>query len=150
MVDDTTKVQISKQDITTGEELPGATLQIIDEDGNVVEERVSTNEPHMIEGKLIAGKKYTLKEIIAPEGYEIANEIKFTVNADGTVTEVVMYDELTPDLETPPTVIIDIPHTGVSADNSAELYLVATAVIMVFGMVICKRNGKEQRKDDVK
>ena len=150
MVDDTTKVRISKQDVTTGEELPGATLQIIDENGNVVEEWVTTNEPHMIEGKLIAGKEYTLKEIIAPEGYEIANEIKFTVNADGTVTEVVMYDELTPDLETPPTVIIDIPHTGVSADNSAELYLVATAVIMVFGMVICKRNGKEQRKDDVK
>jgi len=150
MVDDTTKVRISKQDVTTGEELPGATLQIIDENGNVVEEWVSTNEPHMIEGKLIAGKEYTLKEIIAPEGYEITNEIKFTVNADGTVTEVVMYDEQTPDLETPPTVIIDIPHTGVSADNSAELYLVATAVIMVFGMVIYKKNDKEQRKDDVK
>ena len=150
MVDDTTKVQISKQDITTGEELPGATLQIIDEDGNVVEEWVSTDEAHFIEGKLIAGKEYTLKEIIAPEGYEIANEIKFTVNADGTVTEVVMYDEHTPDLETPPTVTIDTPHTGVSADNGAELYLVATAVIMVFGMVICKKNDKEQRKDDVK
>ena len=150
MVDDTTKVKISKRDITTDKELPGATLQIIDEDGNVVEEWVSTDEAHFIEGKLIAGKEYTLKEIIAPEGYEIANEIKFTVNADGTVTEVVMYDEHTPDLETPPTVIIDIPHTGVSADNSAELYLVATAVIMVFGMVICKRNGKEQRKDGVK
>ena len=94
MVDDTTKVRISKRDITTGEELPGATLQIIDENGNVVEEWVSTNEPHMIEGKLIAGKEYTLKEIIAPEGYEITNEIKFTVNADGTVTEVVMYDEI--------------------------------------------------------
>ena len=40
MVDDTTKVQISKQDITTGEELPGAKLQVIDEDGNVVEEWV--------------------------------------------------------------------------------------------------------------
>lgn len=150
MVDDTTKVQISKQDITTGEELPGATLQIIDEDGNVVEEWVSTNEPHMIEGKLIASKEYTLKEIIAPEGYEIANEIKFTVNADGTVTEVVMYDEHTPDLETPPTVTIDTPNTGVSADNSAELYLVATAVIMTFGMLICKKNDKKQRKDDVK
>ncbi|WP_279310013.1 SpaA isopeptide-forming pilin-related protein, partial [Ruminococcus bicirculans (ex Wegman et al. 2014)] len=143
MVDDTTKVQISKQDITTGEELPGATLQIIDEDGNVVEEWVSTDEAHFIEGKLIAGKEYTLKEIIAPEGYEIANEIKFTVNADGTVTEVVMYDEHTPDLETPPTVTIDTPHTGVSADNGAELYLVATAVIMVFGMVIYKKNDKE-------
>ena len=150
MVDDTTKVRISKRDITTGEELPGATLQIIDEDGNVVEEWVSTDEAHFIEGKLIAGKEYTLRETIAPDGYEIANEIRFTVNEDGSVTEVVMYDELTPDLETPPTVIIDIPHTGVSADNSAELYLVATAVIMVFGMVICKRNGKEQRKDDVK
>ena len=150
MVDDTTKVRISKQDVTTGKELPGATLQIIDENGNVVEEWVSTNEPHMIEGKLIAGKEYTLKEIIAPEGYEIANEIKFTVNTDGSVTEVVMYDEHTPDLETPPTVTIDTPNTGVSADNGAELYLVATAVIMTFGMLICKKNDKKQRKDDVK
>ena len=150
MVDDTTKVQISKQDITTGEELPGATLQIIDEDGNVVEEWVSTDEAHFIEGKLIAGKEYTLRETIAPDGYEIANEIKFTVNDDGTVTEVVMYDEHTPDLETPPTVTIDTPHTGVSADNGAELYLVATAVIMAFGMLICKKNDKKQRKDDVK
>ena len=150
MVDDTTKVQISKQDITTGEELPGATLQIIDEDGNVVEEWVSTDEAHLVEGKLIAGKEYTLREIIAPDGYEIANEIKFTVNEDGSVTEVVMYDEHTPDLETPPTVTIDTPNTGVSADNGAELYLVATAVIMTFGMLICKKNDKEQRKDDVK
>ena len=150
MVDDTTKVRISKRDITTGEELPGATLQIIDENGNVVEEWVSTDEAHFIEGKLIAGKEYTLRETIAPDGYEIANEISFTVNEDGSVTEVVMYDEHTPDLETPPTVTIDTPNTGVSADNNAELYLVAAAVIMAFGMVICKRNDKEQRKDDVK
>ena len=150
MVDDTTKVRISKRDITTGEELPGATLQIIDENGNVVEEWVSTDEAHFIEGKLIAGKEYTLRETIAPDGYEIANEISFTVNEDGSVTEVVMYDEHTPDLETPPTVTIDTPNTGVSADNSAELYLVAAAVIMTFGMLICKKNDKKQRKDDVK
>ena len=150
MVDDTTKVRISKQDVTTGKELPGTTLQIIDEDGNVVEEWVSTDETHFIEGKLIAGKEYTLRETIAPDGYEIANEIRFTVNADGSVTEVVMYDEHTPDLETPPTVTIDTPNTGVSADNGAELYLVATAVIMTFGMLICKKNDKKQRKDDVK
>ena len=149
-VNKSTKVRISKQDITTGEELPGATLQIIDEDGNVATEWVSTDEAHFIEGKLIAGKEYTLRETIAPDGYEIASEIKFTVNTDGSVTEVVMYDEHTPDLEIPPTVTIDSPNTGVSADNSAELYLVAAAVIMAFGMVICKRNDKEQRKDDVK
>lgn len=150
MVDDTTKVKISKRDITTDKELAGATLQIIDEDGNVTTEWVSTDEAHFIEGKLIAGKEYTLRETIAPDGYEIASEIKFTVNTDGSVTEVVMYDEHTPDLEIPPTVTIDTPNTGVSADNSAELYLVAAAVIMAFGMVICKRNDKEQRKDDVK
>ena len=149
-VNKSTKVRISKQDITTGEELPGATLQIIDEDGNVATEWVSTDEAHFIEGKLIAGKEYTLRETIAHDGYEIASEIKFTVNTDGSVTEVVMYDEHTPDLEIPPTVTIDTPNTGVSADNSAELYLVAAAVIMAFGMVICKRNDKEQRKDDVK
>ena len=150
MVDDTTKVKISKRDITTDKELAGATLQIIDEDGNVATEWVSTDEAHFIEGKLIAGKEYTLRETIAPDGYEIASEIKFTVNTDGSVTEVVMYDEHTPDLEIPPTVTIDTPNTGVSADNSAEFYLVAAAVIMAFGMVICKRNDKEQRKGDVK
>ena len=149
-VNKSTKVRISKQDITTGEELPGATLQIIDEDENVATEWVSTDEAHFIKGKLIAGKEYTLRETIAPDGYEIASEIKFTVNTDGSVTEVVMYDEHTPDLEIPPTVTIDTPNTGVSADNSAELYLVAAAVIMAFGMVICKRNDKEQRKDDAK
>ena len=149
-VNKSTKVRISKQDITTGEELPGATLQIIDEDGNVATEWVSTDEAHFIEGKLIAGKEYTLRETIAPDGYEIASEIKFTVNTDGSVTEVVMYDEHTPDLEIPPTVTIDTPNTGVSADNSAEFYLVAAAVVVAFGMVICKRNDKEKRKDDVK
>ena len=150
MVDDTTKVKISKRDITTDKELAGATLQIIDEDGNVATEWVSTDEAHFIEGKLIAGKEYTLRETIAPDGYEIASEIKFTVNTDGSVTEVVMYDEHTPDLETPPTVTIDTPNTGVSTDNGAELYLIAAAVIMAFGMLICKKNDKKQRKDDVK
>ncbi|WP_418590177.1 SpaA isopeptide-forming pilin-related protein, partial [Ruminococcus sp.] len=128
MVDDTTKVQISKQDITTGEELPGATLQIIDEDGNVVEEWVSTNEPHMIEGKLIASKEYTLKEIIAPEGYEIANEIKFTVNEDGSVTEVVMYDELTPKTTT--------PYTGDNHNDFAAFAMLGAASVILAALII--------------
>ena len=140
-------VEISKQDVY-GNELAGAKMQLENSDGKVVEKWTSDGTNHVVT-ELPAGD-YTLKEIAAPDGYEIASEIKFTVNTDGSVTEVVMYDEHTPDLEIPPTVTIDTPNTGVSADNSAELYLVATAVIMVFGMVICKRNGKEQRKDDVK
>lgn len=136
MVDDTTKVQISKQDITTGEELPGATLQIIDEDGNVVEEWVSTNEPHMIEGKLIASKEYTLKEIIAPEGYEIANEIKFTVNEDGSVTEVVMYDELTPKTTT--------PYTGDNHNDFAAFAMLGAASVILAALIITKKGKKHE------
>lgn len=140
MVDDTTKVQISKQDITTGEELPGATLQIIDEDGNVVEEWVSTNEPHMIEGKLIASKEYTLKEIIAPEGYEIANEIKFTVNADGTVTEVVMYDELTPKTDT--------PYTGDNHSDFAAFALMGASLIIFLVLIISRKKNDDKEPED--
>ena len=139
MVDNTTKVEISKQDITNGKELPGATLQIIDENGNIVEEWVSTNEPHMIEGKLTAGKEYTLKETMAPEGYEIANEIKFTVNADGSVTEVVMYDEHTPVPETSETPPTEIPHTGVSADNIVAVYLLSAVLLVIVGIIIRKK-----------
>lgn len=143
MKDDTTKVKISKRDITNDKELPGATLQIIDEDGTVVEEWISTDEAHFIEGKLIAGKEYTLRETIAPEGYEIANEGKFTVNEDGSVTEVVMYDEHTPvpeKPETPPTVTTDTSPTGVSADNSAAVYLLSAVLLMIVGIIIRKKH----------
>lgn len=136
MVDDTTKVQISKQDITTGGELPGATLQIIDEDGNVVEEWVSTDEAHFIEGKLIAGKEYTLRETIAPDGYEIANEIKFTVNEDGSVTEVVMYDELTPKTTT--------PYTGDNHNDFAAFAMLGAASVILAALIITKKGKKHE------
>ena len=85
---------ISKTDVTGEKELEGATLIVTDEDDNVVDEWVSAKEPHTIEG-LIAGKKYTLTEKISPAGYIIANSIEFTVNTDGTVTNVVMKDDTT-------------------------------------------------------
>ena len=136
MVDDTTKVRISKRDITTGEELPGATLQIIDEDGNVVEEWVSTDEAHFIEGKLIAGKEYTLRETIAPDGYEIANEIRFTVNEDGSVTEVVMYDELTPKTTT--------PYTGDNHNDFAAFAMLGAASVIIAILIITKKGKKHE------
>lgn len=140
MVDDTTKVQISKQDITTGEKLPGATLQIIDENGNVVEEWVSTDEAHFIEGKLIAGKEYTLRETIAPDGYEIANEIRFTVNEDGSVTEVVMYDELTPKTTT--------PYTGDNHSDFAAFALMGASLIIFLVLIISRKKNDDKEPED--
>lgn len=94
MKNEKTVTIISKTDVTGEKELEGATLIVTDEDDNVVNEWVSTKEPHTIEG-LTAGKKYTLTEKISPAGYIIANSIEFTVNTDGTVTNVVMKDSTT-------------------------------------------------------
>ena len=86
-----TQVKISKQDITTKKELPGAKLVIKDANGKEVASWVSTNTPKYIKG-LEAGN-YTLCETAAPEGYELYTEcIKFTVKADGTVSTVIMYN----------------------------------------------------------
>lgn len=98
MRDDITKVQISKVDIATGKELPGAELVIKDKDGNTVAQWVSEDKPHYIE-KLPAGD-YTLTEITAPNGYQLAESIAFTVLPTGELQTVVMKDAHIPE-ETP-------------------------------------------------
>ena len=122
MRDDTTKVQISKQDITNHTELPGAHLTITDSNGKVVEDWVSTDKLHYIE-KLPAGK-YTLTEVQAPNGYDKAERVEFEVLPIGTIQTVTMYDRRTPetppdDTPTPtpaptptPTPVVTIPQTG--------------------------------------
>ena len=95
MRDDITKVQISKVDIATGKELPGAELIITDKDGKEIDRWVSTDTPHYIE-KLPAGD-YTLTEITAPDGYDIAERIRFTVLPTGEMQTVVMKDARTPE-----------------------------------------------------
>lgn len=98
MKDDITRVQISKVDIATGKELPGAELVIKDKDGNMVAQWVSEDKPHYIE-KLPAGD-YTLTEITAPNGYQLAESIAFTVLPTGELQTVVMKDARIPE-ETP-------------------------------------------------
>ena len=95
MRDDVIKVEISKVDLTTMEELPGAELTITDKDGEEIDRWVSSDKPHYIE-KLPAGE-YTLTEITAPDGYDIAESISFTVLPTGEVQTVVMKDARTPE-----------------------------------------------------
>ena len=90
MVDDYTKVQISKTDMVTKKELPGAKLTIFDSNNEKVEEWTSGKEPHMIE-KLKPGT-YTLREVTAPKGYEVAEDVKFTVKETGEIQKVAMVD----------------------------------------------------------
>ena len=89
-----TTVEITKSDITTGTELDGASLKVLDKDGNVVDEWTSVKDaPHVIK-RLVAGETYTLREEFAPYGYLKATDITFTVEDNGDVQKVEMKDEV--------------------------------------------------------
>ena len=95
LTDVSTKVQISKTTITGDSELEGAKLEVRDLSGNALDSWTSGKEAHMITAKLTAGQTYVLHETAAPNGYVVSNDIEFTVNADGTVTKVIMKDDTT-------------------------------------------------------
>ena len=71
-----TTVNISKQDVTNGKELPGAKLEIRDADGKLIEDWTSAKTPHTVRG-LELDKEYTLIEKRAPETYAEAENIVF-------------------------------------------------------------------------
>lgn len=89
-----TKISIKKTDITTGVELSGATLTVLDKDGNVVDTWKSVKgQEHIIE-RLTVGETYTLREELAPYGYLQAEEITFTVKDTAEVQKVEMKDDV--------------------------------------------------------
>ena len=85
-----TITKISKQDIISSKELPGAHLVVRDEAGKIIDEWDSTDDVHYIYG-LVEGKKYTLEETTQPEGYYLNKEkVEFVVLGENKTTEVVM------------------------------------------------------------
>ena len=135
MRDDVIKVEISKADITTNKELPGAELIITNKDGKVVERWTSNDKPHYIE-KLPAGE-YTLTEITAPNGYEIAEDIFFTVLPTGEIQRVVMKDAPIPEQPvrpTPPSTPTPTPLIPQTGDTFPLGLLLALAGISLAGL----------------
>ena len=133
MKDDVTKVEISKTDIS-GKELPGAKLTILDKDGKTVENWTSEEKPHYIE--MLPIGEYTLREESAPDGYLVAEDVKFTVEDTGEIQKVVMKDEVkpeeTPTPETPSTQVTDTPKTG---DDTHMLIWILLAIAGMAGSV---------------
>ena len=149
MRDDIIRVEISKQDITTKQELPGAHLVIKDENGNVVASWVSSDKPYYIE-KLPAGK-YVLIEESAPDGYLVAEKIEFEVKPTGEIQTVIMYDSRVPTPEqptpepptpTPPT----LPQTGDLPWLPVALGVVAAGAAV--GILVMSRKRDLALRDD--
>ena len=156
MRDDVIKLEISKVDITTNKELPGAELIITNKDGKVVEHWTSTDKPHYIE-KLPAGD-YTLTEVTAPAGYEIAEDISFTVLPNGDVQRVVMKDAPIPEQSvqpTPPSTPTPTPLIPQTGDTFPLGLLLALAGLSLAGLaaliykcVHCKSVAEHDETED--
>ena len=156
MLDDVIKVEISKVNITTNKELPGAELILTNKDGKVVEHWTSTDKPHYIE-KLPAGD-YKLTEITAPNGYEIAEDISFTVLPNGDVQRVVMKDAPIPEQPvqpTPPSTPTPTPLIPQTGDTFPLGLLLALAGLSLAGLaaliykcVRCKAVAEHDETED--
>jgi len=92
--DEPTTVEITKTSVTTGKELPGCELKVVDAEGNVVDEWTSTEEAHVIK-ELVVGQTYTLIETKPADGYATAESIKFTIEDTTDVQKVEMKDDVT-------------------------------------------------------
>ena len=86
------KVTASKTTITGTDEIKGAVMTVIDNDGKVIDTWTSDGNPHSIKG-LHEGWEYTLTETTAPKGYVKAESIKFTVSTDKKDQTLVMKDK---------------------------------------------------------
>ena len=103
-----TETRFTKTDIVTGEPVVGATLQILDEDKNVIREWVTAAEEH-VEYALPEGN-YLLHEETAPneDGYVTAQDVEFEVKEDGSITRVEMEDDFSK---------VDISKTDMTGDT---------------------------------
>lgn len=129
-------IYISKKDITTGEEVKGAYLEIKNEAGEVVEAWVSDTTPHPVEG--LEPGKHTLTETMAPDGYELSKEVvEFIVKEDGTVDEeVVMYNT--------PETIVEVPPTASFKTYTASI--IGIIIIGLGSLIIYKNYKKNEQK----
>ena len=104
IINEKSKISITKVDSSTGKPLAGAKLQILDKDGKVVEEWTSDDKAHVM--NLLPVGEYVLHEESAPQGYSRAEDIKFSVKEDTDSIELIMKDKPTG------TTTTTVPNTG--------------------------------------
>ena len=132
VVDEDIKVDISKKDITNKKELSGAHLQVKNEDGEVLDSWISTDQEHRI-CHLEVGKKYILEETMAPYGYEKSEKVEFVIKDTGEIQKVIMYDQP----------IIQAIKTG---DSSKLNYFIMLGVLSGICIFLCRKRDVKSPK----
>ena len=130
-----TQVQISCVDIADGAELEGAHIEILDEDGNVADEFDSTDTAYQIEN-LNTGIEYTLRNTVAPDGYTLITDTKFTIDEVGHVTST---GTTTTDEDGNTVILIEFAKTIVKISS---VYIGDGSKIEGVGMQIINPNGE--------
>ena len=150
-----TKTYIKKTDAATGKELEGAALQIIsdnDEDrGLIVEQWVSTDKEHLV-WELPEGK-YILREITAPYGYDIAEDVSFEIK-EGVIIHKAEMKNKPVTIQTSASDAVTDTHHGVASDEQYVKDKVKISGLyedrsyMVRGRLIDKKTGETLKDKD--
>ena len=155
MKDDPIQVEIEKIDYDNGDSLPGATLQLIDKDENIVDEWTTDGKPHSLYA--IAKGTYTLHEKEVPNGYVRAKDMEIEIIETADMQQFVMKDKRiggivtsmtkpTPEKETPGTINTKM-HLKTGDTNNVLLWLLifagSGAVIAV--LILSRKKGKRSR-----
>ncbi len=131
-----TVVHFSKVDKETGEELPGAVLELYSPDGSLLDTWETTDIPHVIPG-LPVGEGYVLREVSAPDGYEVSEDITFEVTDTTEIQTITMEDEPTPEEpdepEEPEEPTPEIPQTG---ESPAVFWIGGLLILALLGLCV--------------
>lgn len=134
-----TVVHFSKVDKETGEELPGAVLELYSTDGSLLDTWETTDIPHVIPG-LPVGEGYVLREVSAPDGYEVSEDITFEVTDITEIQTITMEDEPTPEEpdepekpEEPEEATPEIPQTG---ESPAVFWIGGLLILALLGLCV--------------
>ena len=137
MIDEITSTRFEKKDAEKGTLLAGATMQILDMDGNIIKEWVSDNTP--TEFKKLPIGKYILHEKKAPKGYELAKDIQFEVKDTSDVQTYTMVDNLKVGK-----LIVTKPNNPNTGDHS-NLYMFTLSFIFAISLTIFMAVAKKDR-----
>ena len=134
-----TVVHFSKVDAETGEELPGAVLELYAPDGSLLDTWETSDIPHVIPG-LPVGEGYILREVTAPEGFEVAEDVTFNVEDTTEIQTITMEDEKTPDQpeepETPDEPDEPTPSVPQTGGSRAVIWVSGLLILALLGLCI--------------